>query len=98
MLRIALARVRCGAFGEGQYGWGFYTVHDLDVNATADFDLTPLHQHKTDKTQFQKSFTDLSCADTILLCNPGATNLTITSGSVKKKHETPNLRLIFKTR
>jgi hypothetical protein len=71
---------------------------DLDVNATADFDLTPLHQRKMDKIQLQKSFANLSYANTILLCNPGATNLTNTSGSIKKQHETPNLRLILKTR
>jgi hypothetical protein len=49
------------------------------------------------ETQFQKSFADQSYANTILLCNLGATNLTNTSGSVKKQHETPILRLILKT-
>jgi hypothetical protein len=37
---------------------------NLDMNAMANFDLTLLHQCKTDETQLQKSFADLSYAET----------------------------------
>jgi hypothetical protein len=56
------------------------------------FTLAPHHR----ETQLQKSFADLSYADTMqILCTPGATNLTNTSGSVEK---TPNLQLMLKTK